>query len=72
MIAPSDGNTSVILPYFLDKNRGKTCFDLFTLLEIVDRCSAAGSHFHIILAGVNAPLEFPMGYPAGSKSFENA
>jgi len=33
----------------------------FTPLEIMPRCSAAGSDFRIIPAGFNAPLEFLTG-----------
>jgi len=35
---------------------------LFTPLEIMPRCSAAGSDFRIIPAGFNAPLEFLTGF----------
>jgi hypothetical protein len=34
---------------------------IFTPLEIILRCSAAGLHFRIIPAGSNAPLEFLTG-----------
>ena len=35
---------------------------MFTPLEIMPRCSAAGLDFRIIPAGFNAPLEFLMGF----------
>src|SRR4030067_3174693 len=35
---------------------------LFTPLEIMPRCSAAGLDFRIIPAGFNAPLEFLTGF----------
>jgi hypothetical protein len=35
---------------------------LFTPLEIMPRCSAAGLDFTIIPAGFNAPLEFLTGF----------
>ena len=33
------------------------------------RCSAAGLHFHTILAGFNAPLEFLTGFTAEVENF---
>ena len=39
---------------------------LFTPLEIMPRCSAAGLDFRIISAGFNAPLEFLTGFTGDS------
>jgi hypothetical protein len=36
--------------------------DIFTPLEIMPRCSAAGLDFRIIPAAFNAPLEFLTGF----------
>ena len=45
------------------KNRGLIIGSLkFTPLEIMPRCSAAGSHFNEVPAGFNAPLEFLTGF----------
>ena len=40
---------------------------IFTPLEIMPRCSAAGLHFRIIPAGFNAPLEFLTGFTPKSE-----
>jgi hypothetical protein len=41
---------------------------LFTPLEIMLRCSAAGLNFRIIPAGFNAPLEFLTGFTSSGNS----
>jgi hypothetical protein len=41
---------------------------LFTPLEIMLRCSAAGLHFRTIPAGFNAPLEFLTGFTSSDNS----
>jgi hypothetical protein len=46
-----------IAPILQSGDRSKLLM-LFTPLEIMPRCSAAGLDFRIILAGFNAPLEF--------------
>jgi hypothetical protein len=44
---------------------------LFTPLEIMPRCSAAGLDFRIIPAGFNAPLEFLTGFTWESNKWLN-
>ena len=41
--------------------------NLFTPLEIMLPCSAAGLYFRTIPAGVNAPLEFLTGFTVGAE-----
>jgi len=40
---------------------------IFTPLEIMLPCSAAGLYFRTIPAGVNAPLEFLTGFTVGAE-----